>query len=314
MNTAIPEMPQERLSTQLLDQTTLENEEEEATGAGVSEGNEARGPEQDSDEAPPSDAQHEPASLSHLCTEIHARVTAFLETPTTDEQVKQVQGQTRTTLDVIHDALRRYRLDELSLSYNGGKDCLVLLFLLLAALSTHKGALPPRLQSVYIIPPSPFALVESFVARSSDAYHLQVARYALPMRPAFGVYLHEHRQVKAIFVGTRRTDPHGANLTHFDPTDHGWPSFMRIHPVIDWHYAEIWTFIRALKIPYCGLYDLGYTSLGGTNDTRPNPALRRDPDELSGQGKGRGEQGEDNTHGEHFRPAYELTEDHEERL
>ena len=50
------------------------------------------------------------------------------------------------------------------------------------------------------------------------------------------------RDVRAIFVGTRRTDPHGERLTHFDRTDvdRGWPDFMRVHPVIDWHYVEIW--------------------------------------------------------------------------
>jgi Phosphoadenosine phosphosulfate reductase family len=41
-------------------------------------------------------------------------------------------------------------------------------------------------------------------------------------------------------VGTRRTDPHGETLTHFDKTDRGWPEFMRVHPVINWHYWEIW--------------------------------------------------------------------------
>ena len=60
------------------------------------------------------------------------------------------------------------------------------------------------------------------------------------MKEAFRVYLQEHEKVKAILVGTRRTDPHGELLTHFDQTDHGWPDFMRVHPVIDWHYAEIW--------------------------------------------------------------------------
>jgi FAD synthetase len=44
------------------------------------------------------------------------------------------------------------------------------------------------------------------------------------------------------------------------------------------------------------LYDQGYTSLGGTKDTHPNPLLKR---------------GEDP---EGFRPAYELLEDNEERL
>lgn len=70
------------------------------------------------------------------------------------------------------------------------------------------------------------------------------------MKAAFTEYLQDFPKVKAIFVGTRRTDPHGAELTHFDPTDHGWPEFMRIHPVIDWHYVEIWT-VRHLLFSVC---------------------------------------------------------------
>lgn len=50
-----------------------------------------------------------------------------------------------------------------------------------------------------------------------------------------------------------------------------------------------------MGIPYCSLYDDGYTSLGGTDDTLPNPALRAQ------------KEGE-------FRPAYELMDDDEERL
>jgi len=60
------------------------------------------------------------------------------------------------------------------------------------------------------------------------------------MKQAFATYLENKPEVQAIFVGTRRTDPHGGQLTSFDMTNRGWPSFMRIHPVIDWHYAEIW--------------------------------------------------------------------------
>ena len=60
------------------------------------------------------------------------------------------------------------------------------------------------------------------------------------MRAALDAYLQDRPSLRAIFVGTRRTDPHGERLTHFDPTDAGWPAFMRVHPVIDWHYVEIW--------------------------------------------------------------------------
>jgi FAD synthetase len=169
------------------------------------------------------------------------------------------------------DTFRKHRPEQLSISYNGGKDCLVLLILILACLPAWTGQtapseasaslpnptsdadpppllpesqppkrIPTTIQAVYVVSKYPFPEVESFVESSAGQYHLDLSRYALPMRPALDAYLGEKKDVKAIFVGTRRTDPHGEFLTHFDPTDKGWPPFMRVHPVIDWHYAEIW--------------------------------------------------------------------------
>ncbi|KAI9829861.1 MAG: hypothetical protein M1819_005959 [Sarea resinae] len=272
--------------------------------------------------------------LHQLCRQLNARITAFLEQDAPTDRLKRVQQQTRISLGVVEDALRRYRcvvvppiitpgsesdkaltvnlscyrLDELSLSYNGGKDCLVLLIIFLAALARHFPSpapsksqdASPGIQSVYIVSPHPFAEVDSFVAESTTTYNLDLSRYSKPMKTAFAEYLQERPHVKAIFVGTRRTDPHGADLTFFDPTDHGWPNFMRVHPVIDWHYAEIWA---------------GYTSLGGKTDTHPNPALRALPSRHSGL-RASSSSGENNQEDKafSFRPAYELVDDEEERL
>ncbi|KAF2239948.1 adenine nucleotide alpha hydrolases-like protein [Viridothelium virens] len=242
--------------------------------------------------------------LSTLCQRLHARVSAFIAAKAPEQgYLRSTQEQTRVSLRVIEEALDRYSLDQLSLSYNGGKDCLVLLVLFLASLHTKRlSSNRPLLQSVFILSAHPFAEVDDFVNDCIRVYSLDLARYAKPMKAAFEDYLNEKPNVKAILVGTRRTDPHGENLTHFDETDRGWPRFMRVHPVIDWHYAEIWTFIRHLEIPYCPLYDKGYTSLGGTTDTHPNPALKHDID-----AKG-------NANEIKYRPAYELIEDNEERL
>lgn len=107
--------------------------------------------------------------------------------------------------------------------------------------SIPASSVPPALQTVYIISPHPFDEVTTFVASSISTYKLDLARYALPMKEGFKQYLEDKEgKVKAILVGTRRTDPHGGSLTHFDMTDGGWPRFMRVHPVIDWHYTEIW--------------------------------------------------------------------------
>ncbi|KAK3906521.1 hypothetical protein C8A05DRAFT_11754 [Staphylotrichum tortipilum] len=269
-----------------------------------------------------------PRTLPDVCFELQARIDAFLCEKTEDDVLRKVQSQVRESMDVIRQALSRYGPDHLSLSYNGGKDCLVLLVLILACLPGWDASCPtptptptptpcgtgtpepPRpspaasapaassqtLHAIYIVSNDPFTEVEEFVATSAQQYHLDLKRYALPMRPALEAYLGDRPVVKAVFLGTRRTDPHGEFLTHFDPTDAGWPQFMRVHPVIDWHYVEIWAFIRHLQIPFCDLYNRGFTSLGGVTDTRPNPALAVSGDTSK------------------FRPAYELRDDDEERL
>ena len=58
-------------------------------------------------------------------------------------------------------------------------------------------------------------------------------------------------------------------------TDNGWPAFLRVHPLLEWQYADIWAYIDAHALPYCCLYDRGYTSLGDVNDSIPNPLLQR---------------------------------------
>ena len=127
------------------------------------------------------------------------------------------------------------------------------------------------------------------------------------MREALELYRARFPTVVAILIGTRRTDPHGgafsvpwycesvftcgsaATLDFRVKTDPDWPPFVRVHPVINWGYADVWTFLRRLKIPYCSLYDEGsvhfffpiyasnlfarYTSLGSTYNTARNPAL-----------------------------------------
>ncbi len=74
-------------------------------------------------------------------------------------------------------------------------------------------------------------------------------------------------------MGTRRIDPHGLSMHYFEKTTKGWPDLMRISPILEWDYADVWNFLLQLSIPYCSLYDKGYTSLGSTTDTIPNPSL-----------------------------------------
>lgn len=83
----------------------------------------------------------------------------------------------------------------------------------------------------------------------------------------------QHPSIKAVIMGTRSTDPHG-DMDLFQMTDGDWPELMRVNPILNFSYNDVWELLRSLNLPYCSLYDMGYTSLGSVENTHVNPALR----------------------------------------
>jgi len=47
----------------------------------------------------------------------------------------------------------------------------------------------------------------------------------------------------------------------FEPGKKGKSKFF-LHPIIDWDSSEIWNFIKLYNLPYCRLYDEGYSRIG----------------------------------------------------
>lgn len=66
------------------------------------------------------------------------------------------------------------------------------------------------------------------------------------------------------------SDPNAKGQDKFCPSSAGWPPFMRVNPVLDWEYSDVWAFLAAARVQYCQLYDQGYTSLGAIHNTLQN--------------------------------------------
>lgn len=189
-------------------------------------------------------------------------------------------------------------MNEIALSYNGGKDCLVMLVIFLCVIydTRHECLLKDetlKLNTIFVNTEESFKEMDEFLRYSVEEYQLSFVQLKDELKSGFAHYLELNPNIRSIIVGIRRIDPYGESLTFFEQTDHNWPSFLRIHPVLNWEYTEIWHFIRSTNIRYCQLYDMGYTSIGGTHNTVPNPYLLKDGE---------------------FLPAWKLNENDKERL
>nr|ODO02192.1 FMN adenylyltransferase [Cryptococcus depauperatus CBS 7855] len=140
----------------------------------------------------------------------------------------------------------------------------------------------PLIRSVYITALCPFPQLDRFVIASTKLYGLDLWRFGGGMKDALEQWLSCKENdgrgggsgVEAVMIGTRKGDPNDA-VEVIAPTDPSWPPFLRVHPILHWTYADVWNFLLEFQVPYCELYDLGYTSLGSTTNTSPNPLLKK---------------------------------------
>lgn len=179
----------------------------------------------------------------------------------------------KMALRCLEGAYRLYGCKSIIGSFNGGKDAVVILHLLRAVQAKYGGENRPRV--IYFENELEFKEVRDFVKDSVEICDLDMMAFDSSFSFVDGLkaMVDCNDSQMAFVLGTRCDDPNAGSQGTFAPSSDWMPPFMRVNPIIDWTYGDVWHFLREFNLPYCSLYDVGYTSLGNIHDTIPNPSL-----------------------------------------
>ncbi|KAJ3276636.1 FAD1 flavin adenine dinucleotide synthetase [Terramyces sp. JEL0728] len=74
------------------------------------------------------------------------------------------------------------------------------------------------------------------------SYNMDLAMYLGNMKSTLKVFLDSNPTVQCVFIGVRKDDPYGNIMKEFQETDGDWPKVMRVHPLLDWEYSDVFDF------------------------------------------------------------------------
>lgn len=205
---------------------------------------------------------------------------------------KEFDDKVKSTIYFIKNCIDKYNLENIAISFNGGKDCTVLLYFFYMIFNSLKD-----INIVYFQQNDEFREITDFIQVIVKKFGINLITIKEDNFKSGIVQLMKIKPIKAIFMGQRIIDPHCLSLQKECNSDvnFGYPAFIRINPLLDWNYQDIWQFLLKNKCDYCKLYDFGYTSIGNQLNTMRNKKLW-------------------NSKLESYKPAYCLENEQEERI
>lgn len=216
------------------------------------------------------------------------------------QQIENIHKKLSNNLRVINDWMSSNLKEDsdVFVSFNGGKDCIAC-FLALKYLyycneknlkmedinvfvdftkNHSKFKLPNKVKLLFFLNADCFDEELDYCFNLSKNEELQIlVQYTDFISGLF--YTKQFHKLQSIFMGIRKDDithnkeksTEESDLLH--KSDGKYPNFMRLYPIFDFDYTEIWGLILLMNYPYPEVYDQGYSSLGKKSKTVKNENL-----------------------------------------
>nr|CAI5867931.1 unnamed protein product [Callosobruchus analis] len=126
------------------------------------------------------------------------------------------EAHIRQAIDNIEECIRRYRPENIFLSFNGGKDCTVLLHLYNIVLKLKCPDFKGKILCSYVKTSNIFPEQTKFIEHCKVYYNLQIEESTVTMKEHLEHILNIRPHLKACLMGTRRTDPFSSKLGIFE--------------------------------------------------------------------------------------------------
>lgn len=174
------------------------------------------------------------------------------------EKIRKINDpKLKDILNFLDKLFQMYSPKDIFLYFDGGKNSTFLMYIFTALFEKLFPGISPN--AIYI---ETNPKVNQFIMESTKNYNMNLLKLS---KENFENFTRSSTKL-CIVKGTRSSDP------NFEEITKSLEGLNIVNPLNDWSYGDVWKMIRSLYLPYCPLYDQGYTSISNINSS-PNPHL-----------------------------------------